>query len=83
LQINPKTRGPKEQFADVALGAKVAANIAAQAGVNAARVKPEVHGGVVTLSGTVPSMSIKATILEAVRKTSGVEVVNDRIEVKP
>jgi osmotically-inducible protein OsmY len=83
LQINPKVRGPKEQFADVALGAKVAANIAAQAGVNAARVKPEVHDGVVTISGTVPSMSIKKTILDAVRKTSGVEVVNDRIEVKP
>jgi osmotically-inducible protein OsmY len=83
LQINPKARGPKEEFADVALGAKVAANIAAQAGVNAARVKPEVHDGVVTLSGTVPSMSVKATILDAVRKTSGVENVIDRIEVKP
>jgi osmotically-inducible protein OsmY len=83
LQINPKLRGPKEQFADVALGAKVAANIAAQAGVNAARVKPDVHDGVVTLTGTVPSMSIKTTILDAARKTSGVETVIDRIEVKP
>jgi osmotically-inducible protein OsmY len=82
LQINPKLRGPKEQFADVALGAKVAANIAAQAGVNAARVKPDVHDGVVTLTGTVPSMSIKTTILDAARKTSGVETVIDRIEVK-
>lgn len=83
LQINPKVNGPKEQFADVALGAKVAANIAAQAGVNAASVKPDVHDGLVTLSGTVPSKSIKETILDAVRKTSGVENVIDRIEVKP
>jgi hyperosmotically inducible periplasmic protein len=83
LQVNPAMRGPKEQFADVALGAKVAANIAAQAGVNAASVKPEVRDGVVTLSGTVPSMSIKKTILDAVRKTSGVETVIDKIEVKP
>jgi osmotically-inducible protein OsmY len=83
LQINPAMRGPKEQFSDVALGAKVAANIAAQAGVNAASVKPEVRDGVVTLSGTVPSASIKTTILNAVRKTTGVKNVVDRIEVKP
>lgn len=83
LQINPGLRGPSEQFADVALGAKVAANIAAQAGVNAARVKPEVHDGVVTLSGSVSSPSIKSTMLEAARNTSGVKRVIDRIEVKP
>lgn len=83
LQINPALRGPKEQFGDIALGAKVAANMAAQAGVNAARVKPEVHDGVVTLSGSASSPSIKTTILGAVRNTSGVKRVIDRIEVKP
>ncbi len=83
LQLNFALRGPKEQLGDIALGAKVAANIAAQAGVNAARVKPEVRDGVVTLSGTVPSASIKTTILDAVRKTAGVKNVVDRIGVKP
>ncbi len=58
------------------------ANLAAQTGVNAGRVKPEVRDGVVTLSATVPSASVKATILDTVRKTSGVKSVIDRIEVK-
>lgn len=83
LRVNSALRGPKETFAEVALGAKVAANIAAQTGVNAANVKPEVHDDVVTLSGTAPSAAVKATILDTARKTSGVGRVIDRIEVKP
>jgi osmotically-inducible protein OsmY len=83
LTINSKLRGPRETFADAALATKVNANIAAQAGVNVARVKTSVRDGVVTLSGTLPSVSVKATILDTVRKTSGVKSVVDRIEVKP
>lgn len=82
LRINPALRGPKETFADAALATKVSANIAAEAGVNVANVKPEVHDGVVTLSGTAPTAPIKQTILEAARRTSGVKNVIDRIEVK-
>lgn len=82
LRVNPQLRGLRATLADAALTTKVTANIAAQTGVNAGRVKPEVHAGVVTLSGTVPSASVKATILDTVRKTSGVKSVIDRIEVK-
>lgn len=83
IRINPALHGPKETFQETALGAKVAANIAAQAGVNAANVKPEVHGDVVTLAGRVSSASVKTTILDTARKTNGVSRVIDRIEVKP
>jgi osmotically-inducible protein OsmY len=83
LRVNPKARGPREDFADAALATKVNANIAAQAGVNVTRVKTSVRDGVVTLSGTVPAASLKATIVDTVRKTSGVKSVVDRIEVQP
>ena len=83
LRVNPRLRGPREDFADMALAAKVNANIAAQAGVNVTRVKTSVRDGVVTLFGTVPSTSVKTTIVDTVRKTSGVKSVVDRIEVAP
>lgn len=82
LRINPGVRGPKETLADAALATKVSANIAAQAGVNVANVKPGVHDGVVTLTGTAPTAAVKETILEAARRTGGVKSVIDRIEVK-
>lgn len=83
LRINPALRGNRETLADGALTAKVAANIAAQAGVNVANVKPTVRDGVVTLTGTASSASVKTTILDTARKTNGVKTVIDRIEVKP
>jgi osmotically-inducible protein OsmY len=73
----------QKTLTDAALAAKVSANILAQAGINAASVKPSVHDGAVTLSGTVSSPSVKTTILDTVRKTSGVQSVIDRIQVKP
>lgn len=82
LRIAPRARGPRETIADAALAAKVSANIAAQAGINVANVHPAVQDGVVTLSGSVSSATIKSTIIEVTRKTSGVRRVVDRIEVK-
>lgn len=82
LTVNPAVRGPRESLGDAALAAKVTANITAQAGINAARIKPSVRDGIVTLSGTVPSAALKSTVLETARKTSGVKGVVDRIEVK-
>ena len=82
VRVNPHLRGPREALADAALAAKVSANIAAQAGVNVTNVRPDVRGGIVTLRGTVSSTSVKATILNTVRKTGGVKRVVDRIEVK-
>lgn len=83
LDLDPSLRGPREDFNNAALTAKVNANIAAQAGVNVTRVKASVRDGAVTLSGTVPSNSVKSTIVDTVRKTSGVKSVVDRIEVQP
>lgn len=83
LRVNPQLRGLRENVSDAALAAKVNAKIAAQAGVNVARVKTSVRDGAVTLSGTVPSISVKTTIVDTVRKTSGVKSVDDRIEVAP
>lgn len=82
LAVNPAVRGPRESLDDAALAAKVTANVTAQAGINAARIKPSARDGIVTLSGTVPSAALKATVLETARKTSGVKSVVDRIEVK-
>ena len=82
LTINPAVRGPRESLGDAALAAKVTANITAQAGINAARIKPSVRDGIVTLSGTVQSAALKATVLQTARKTSGVKSVVDQIEVK-
>lgn len=82
LTINPRLRGPRESVGDAALVAKVSANIAAQAGINAAKIQPSAHDGVVTLTGKVPSGALKTTILDTARKTAGVKSVVDRIEVK-
>ncbi|MGZ3521175.1 MAG: BON domain-containing protein [Vulcanimicrobiaceae bacterium] len=82
LSVNPRLRGAQESVGDVALATKVAGALAAQTGVNALRVKPSVRDGVVTLSGTVDSASVKTTMLAAVRKVSGVKRVVDDIEVQ-
>jgi len=66
---------------DFALAARVTTALAAQTGVNAASLRASAQDGVVTLSGRVPSESIKQTALETVRKTSGVKRVVDRIRV--
>ena len=82
LSIDPHLRGTQETVDDAALVAKVAATLTAQAGVNAFRVKPSARDGVVTLSGTVDSASVKTTMVAAVRKLSGVKRVVDDIEVQ-
>jgi len=82
LSINPHLRGTRQTLADTALGAQVSAAIAAQAGVNVFHVKTSVHSGVVTLTGTVPTMAVKQTVIQAARSTHGVGVVIDRLRVE-
>lgn len=82
-KVNPKLRGARESLGDAALAAKVVGALAAQTGVNAAGVKVAAHDGTLTLTGTAPSPAIKTTMLESARKTEGVRVVIDRIEIKP
>lgn len=82
LSIAPGARGPRETLSDAALAAKVNANIAAQAGINVTNVHTSVRDGSVTLEGAVASTALKSTIVDAVRKTSGVKSVIDRLQVK-
>lgn len=83
LRVDPHMQGVANKASDLALSARVAAAIAAQTGINAARVKASAHDGVVTLAGSAPSAAVKSTMLEAARKTSGVRTVHDDVVVKP
>lgn len=71
----------KQGAEDAGLTAKVAAVMAAQTGVNAFKVKPEVSHGVVTLTGNVPTPEIKSTLLAAVRRVHGVTSIVDHISI--
>jgi len=65
------------------LATRVASAIAAQTGVNAARVKPTARDGVVTLTGSAPTDAVKRTMLDTARRVRGVRNVVDKIEVQP
>lgn len=81
LTVDPKLPKTSERAADLELEAKLTAELAAQTGINAATVKISAHAGVVTLSGRAPSAAIKTTMLETVRKDSGVRSLVDKIAV--
>lgn len=65
------------------LATRVASAIAAQTGVNAARVKPTARDGIVTLTGSAPTEAVKTTMLQTARGVPGVRRVVDKIEVQP
>lgn len=67
--------------ADLALSAKVHTALVAQTGVNAADIHADVHRGVVTLTGHVPSPEHKAVADQAVRSVKGVTSVIDKLEI--
>ncbi len=81
LTVNPHLRGLRQQTSDATLGIRVAAAIAAQAGMNVFHVTSSSHAGTVTLQGAVPSRSIERTIVDAVRKVSGVRAVVDHLTI--
>lgn len=81
--VNPNAPTGQEIAADVGLQARVEAALAAQTGVNALKLSVSARKGVVTLSGIVPSASIKATALDTVRGVKGVKSVIDHITVQP
>ncbi|HET9097794.1 MAG TPA: BON domain-containing protein [Candidatus Baltobacteraceae bacterium] len=83
LTVNPHAEGLRGQATDAALTARISAAIAGQAGVNAFHVRPSVHRGNVTLSGTASSESVHQTILQTVRAVPGVKSVTDRITITP
>jgi osmotically-inducible protein OsmY len=69
-------------IANGSLEVKVSAAIAAEAGVNAVHVTPKARNGVVTLTGSVPTGRIRATVLETVRRVPGVTKVINRLVVR-
>jgi hyperosmotically inducible periplasmic protein len=81
LAINPKLKGLRQQAGDATLQARVAAAIAAQAGVNVLHVTSSVHEGTVTLTGGVPTRAIASTIDDAARGVSGVRAVVDHLSI--
>ena len=82
LAVNANVRGLREQSADAALAAKVAAAIAGQAGVNVFHVKTSARDGVVTLEGAVPSAAIEQTVIATARSVSGVKRVDARLTIQ-
>ncbi|HET9030272.1 MAG TPA: BON domain-containing protein [Candidatus Aquilonibacter sp.] len=72
----------KQGARDAALTAAVAGAIAAQAGVNVFHITPSVSDGVVTLKGTAPTVAVKSTILDAVRRVHGVREIVDKVEIR-
>jgi osmotically-inducible protein OsmY len=67
--------------ADLALSAKVHAALVAQTGVNAADIHVDVHRGVVTLTGHVPSPAHKAVVDQTVHGVKGVTSVVDKLAI--
>jgi len=80
LRVDPHGPRIKEQVGDVALAARIQAAIAAQLGFE--KISVEVHGGVATLSGSVPDAKTKATALATARGTSGIRNVVDMVRVE-
>ncbi len=79
--IRIDSHAPSLSSGDLALAAHATAALAAQTGVNAAHIRVSADDGVITLTGKVPSASIKATALDTVRHISGVKRVIDKLHV--
>jgi len=79
MRVNPNA--PALSSGDLALAARATGALAGQIGVNAASVRVSVSGGIVTLSGHVPSASIDTTARDTVRGLSGVKGVVDKLHV--
>jgi osmotically-inducible protein OsmY len=83
IAVDPKLPSATNQAKDFSLEAGVTAALIGQAGINAFSVKPSAHAGIVTLTGTVKSDALKATMLTTAKGAPGVKGVVDKIQVKP
>lgn len=81
--INPKMESTRQSAGDAALSARVSTALAAQTGVNVFSVRTSSRNGVVTLTGTVHSQSVKSAMLETARRVNDVRTVVDRLGVAP
>ncbi|MDQ6780672.1 MAG: BON domain-containing protein [Candidatus Eremiobacteraeota bacterium] len=83
LRVNPKAPTARELENDLALQARIKAALTEQAGVNAFKVKVDVHKGAVQLSGAVPTRTVHALVVETVRAVPGVRSLHDGVRVAP
>ena len=82
VAINPNAPTGNEIAEDLTLDGRVRLALGQQTGMNAFKLDVTVHRGVVTLSGTVPSRTVKTLALETVRGVDGVKGVVDRVKVQ-
>jgi osmotically-inducible protein OsmY len=82
LGVDAKLTPVSAQARDAGTVAAVTGDLIGQTGVNAFAVKVRAHDGTVTLSGTVKSAALRATMLEAAKHAPGVRAVVDRLAVK-
>ncbi len=81
LVVDTKLPSTAKAAADFALATAVRTNLIAQGGLNGVGIGVDVSSGAVTLRGHVKTESLKATLLDAARATSGVRAVTDRLAV--
>ena len=81
LQIGSKTFG--QAIDDKMIGSKIKAKLIGEKGVPSMSIDVDVNRGIVTLSGIVDSQTIKNTIIDIARTTTGTKDVVDNIKVKP
>ncbi|MBD5656522.1 MAG: BON domain-containing protein [Candidatus Eremiobacteraeota bacterium] len=81
--LTPDARLPhaQQQVSDFSLAAAVRAALVGQAGVNAIPLGVDARAGTIVLSGTVHTVALRTTLLDAARRTSGVRSVVDRLTV--
>lgn len=82
VAVNPNAPTGNEVAEDLALDGRIRFALAQQTGMNAFKFDVVVHRGVVTLSGTVPSRTIKTLALDTVRGVDGVKSVVDKVKVQ-
>lgn len=66
---------------DASLKVQVTAAMAAQAGANVFKIGTDVHAGVVTLTGTVPTPEVQQTVVRAAAGVSGVKRVDNQLKI--
>lgn len=81
LAVDANLPQPKDDIADFALAVAVRASLASQAGVNGVGVGVAARAGTVTLTGTVRTSALRATLVDAARTVKGVARVDDRLTV--
>lgn len=82
IVVDPSAPTGAEIESDLALATSIHAALVAQTGVNAASIHVDVHRGVVTLTGTLPSAARRQVADETVRSVHGVKQLIDDIAVR-